>query len=1184
MNCPSCGTPAVAGTKFCAECGTSLAGGCPSCGTQNVPGAKFCVECGTNLTATAPVAAAPALTPESAAGPLAPPTGAAERRLVSVLFADLVGSTTLAEDRDPEETRELLTRYFDACNEVIARYGGSVEKFIGDAVMAVWGVPVAHEDDAERAVRAALDLVSTVAAMTDLGAPLALRAAVLTGEAAATVGASGQSMVAGDLVNTASRLQGAAPAGSVLVGEVTWRATNEAIAYEEAGEQVLKGKAAPIQAWHALHVQALRGGAGRKGTLEPPFVGRDEELRLVKDLFHATGRERKPRLVSIIGQAGIGKHRLAWEFEKYLDGISETGYWHSGRSPAYGEGISFWALAEMVRERARIAEGVDPDEARRLLAASVNEFVTDAEERRWIEPRLAGLLGLEPMPASEKEELFAAWRTFFERIADRDPVIMVFGDLHWADQGLMDFIEHLLTWSRAHPILVIALARPELLERRPGWGTSVRNAVTITLEPLPAEAVAELLRGLVPGLPDEAVKAIVRRSEGIPLYAVETVRMLLDTTQLRAEGDGYVLASPLTDLQVPETLRALVAARLDANDPADRALLTDAAVLGHSFTLAGLVGMTGRDGAELEQGLDRLVRRELLLRDDDPRSPERGQYRFLQAVVREVAYESLARKDRRTKHLAVARHLESLGDEELAGVLASHYVEAYRATPAGPEADALAAQARIALRAAAERAAALHSHASAVHYLEEAVTVASDPGEQAALHERAAHSAAALNLHDAIAHADQAIELYRQAGDADGVLRSTVLSAQAETHLGHGSASISALEAVLAITPEDRPDWAEAMGELARAYMLTSRAEEAVATSDRALAAIGTRRLPRITADILVTRGTALQTQPDEAEAILRGAVALADRSGHVPTMLRARNNLLSVLSGEITLEELARLCSEGADIARRAGDAHYLSQLLLSLADADQEAGAWSDADALLAEVGGMDLDSFRMTWYLLDAGFLHAFRGERAEAEETLARTEELVRGIDTFHAASKAAGDALTQIGMGEMVRAAEIAMPAALADNPDYRPPIVAATAIGAVEPARAGELVVAVDARPQTRIIAAARDQIVALMAAAEGRWDDARAAYHNALDGYDALGHRFYRALVGLQFDAYLGQRFEDARQAGMDAETFFAGLAAAGFVDRYRAAFRGTPAPPLTAAGPMPRKAAVPVDAEQPA
>jgi class 3 adenylate cyclase/tetratricopeptide (TPR) repeat protein len=1103
---------------------------------------------------------------------------------VSILFADLVGSTTLAEDRDPEETRELLTRYFDACNEIIARYGGTVEKFIGDAVMAVWGVPVAHEDDAERAVRAALDLVATVGAMTDAGAALALRAAVMTGEAAATVGASGQAMVAGDLVNTASRLQGAAPAGSVLVGEATWRATHEAIAYEEAGEQVLKGKAAPVQAWHALHVQAMRGGAGRQGTLEPPFVGRDEELRLVKDLFHATGREGKPRLVSIIGQAGIGKHRLAWEFEKYRDGISETGYWHSGRSPAYGEGISFWALAEMVRERAGIAEGVDADEARRLLTASVNEFVTDAEERRWIEPRLAGLLGLEPMPAGEKEELFAAWRTFFERLADRNPVIMVFGDLHWADMGLMDFIEHLLTWAKAHPILVIVLARPELMERRAGWGTAVRNATTITLEPLTSDTMRELLHGLVPGLPDDATKAIADRSEGVPLYAVETVRMLLDTGGLRAEGDAYVLAAPLTGLQVPESLRALVAARLDANDPADRALLTDAAVLGQSFTLAGLVGMTGRDATDLESGLGRLVKRELLLRDDDPRSPERGQYRFLQAVVREIAFDSLSKKDRRSKHLAVARHMESLGDDELAGVLATHYVEAYRATPQGPEADALGAQARIALRGAAERAAALHSHASAVRYLEEAVTVTSDTRERAALFERAAESSVSLNSDDAVRHAAEAIELYRMAGDADGVLRATVLSARSGLLLGRGSESIAALEGALAVTAPDAPGWAAAMGELARAYMLTARRDEAVTTADQALVAIGTRRLPRLTADILVTRGTALQARPDEAVAILRGAVALADVSGHIPTMIRARNNLLTVLAGDITLDELAFLCKETAELARRGGDARFLAQMLLTLADTAREAGNWPEWDAALAEVGAMDLDSFRGTWYLLSSAIRHAFLGDGSAAQAELARADELGRDVDTHAFGTKQAFMALVYIALGKVAKALELALAAASGPTGEATVPMIAIAVVGAGDPARAMDLQAVFDAAPPTRLIEAARQQVAAVVAVSDGRWDDARAGFRAALAGYEPLGQVLYGSLAALQFEAYLGARFPDARQAGTDAAAILAEGGGSQFVERYRAAFSGNSAPPPTAAGPAPEKAAVPVDAEQPA
>jgi class 3 adenylate cyclase len=402
------------GRKFCGECGAPLTLVCGSCGASNTPGVKFCGECGTALAANTPTAA-PAAAQAVADGSQPEPT--AERRLVSVLFADLVGFTTLSESRDAEVVRDLLARYFEAATQVIGAYGGTVEKFIGDAVMAVWGAPTAHEDDAERAVRAALDVVEAVRAMGgELGADLSARAGVLTGEAAVTLGATNQGMVAGDLVNTASRLQSVAPPGAVLVGEATYQAANSAITFEPAGQQVLKGKTAPVPAYRALRVVARRGGAGRSEHLEAPFVGRASELRMLKDFHTATGAERRSRLVSIIGQGGIGKSRLVWEFLKYLDGVTEVVYWHQGRSPAYGEGISFWALAEMVRGRSGISEGDDPGSARAKLTTTLDEWLTDESERRWIEPRLLQLLGLEAgdgAEPTERESLFAAWRVFF---------------------------------------------------------------------------------------------------------------------------------------------------------------------------------------------------------------------------------------------------------------------------------------------------------------------------------------------------------------------------------------------------------------------------------------------------------------------------------------------------------------------------------------------------------------------------------------------------------------------------------------------------------------------------------------------------------------------------------------------------------------------------------------------------
>src|SRR2546421_10162985 len=384
MRCPSCGTENREGRKFCAECGSPLAAACPACGAANEPGERFCGECGGALTAGA--------TP-----PVARHAPAAERRLVSVLFADLVGFTRLSDTRDAEEVRELLSRYFDSCRRIISLYGGVVEKFIGDAVMAVWGTPVATEDDAERAVRAALDLVAAVSALGDeIGEPgLRARAGVLTGEAAVSVGATGEGMVAGDLVNTASRIQSVAEPGSAFVGDATRRATEQAVAYEPAGDHELKGKEGTTTLWRAQRVVSARRGELKSDGLEAPFVGRDRELRQVKELFHASAEERKAHLVSVTGMAGIGKSRLAWEFFKYVDGLPQTTFWHRGRCLAYGEGVTYWALADMVRMRCRIAEDEEPVSALGKLQATLAEYLVDDEERRVVEPRLAHLLGLE---------------------------------------------------------------------------------------------------------------------------------------------------------------------------------------------------------------------------------------------------------------------------------------------------------------------------------------------------------------------------------------------------------------------------------------------------------------------------------------------------------------------------------------------------------------------------------------------------------------------------------------------------------------------------------------------------------------------------------------------------------------------------------------------------------------------
>ncbi len=971
MVCPSCGTENPADKRFCGDCGAPLTSGCPTCGALNPPGKRFCGDCGTALGGAA---AAAVVGPDAATAPIA------ERRVVSILFADLVGFTKLAEGKDAEDTRELLSRYFDLALDVIGRYGGTVEKFIGDAVMAVWGAPTAREDDAERAVRAALELVDAV---RSLGPQVSARAGVLTGEAAVTLGATNQGMVAGDLVNTASRLQSVAAPGTVLVGEATQRATRQAIAFEPAGEQTLKGKAAPVEAWRALRVIAEVGGRNRSESLEAPFVGRDEELRLLKDLFHATGRERRIRLISVTGPAGIGKSRLAWEFLKYVDGLLDTVWWHAGRSPAYGDGISFWALGEMVRGRAGLVETDDEATTRAKVAATVVEWIPDEVERRWVESAVLTLLGLES--ETSPDQLFAAWRTFFERIAARGTVAMVFEDLHLADSGLLDFIDHLLTWSKGLPIYIVTLARPELLEKRPDWGAGKRNFVSLSLEPLAVPAMQELLAGLVPGLPAETVRAIVARADGIPLYAVETVRMLLAEGKLAIRDGVYVPVGDLTDIAVPETLTALIAARLDALDPADRTLVQDGAVLGQSFTIAALAAVSGMDPAVLEPHLGALVRRELLTLEADARSPERGQYAFVQALSREVAYNTLAKKDRKTRHLAAARFFETIGTDELVGALAGHYLAAQANAAEGPEADALAGQARIALRAAAERAATLGSLDQAVRFYEQAVTVTIDPDDQADLLERAGDTATASARYDeGEALLRRALAIRDRREDRRATVR--VIASLGRTLLvgRRTDAAFAVLEPASVAYADLAGDPAHVAleAQLARGFQTRDDSRRAVEVADRVLEFAEHLDLVDILADTLLTKGSALASlgRLREGIGIIRVAEEIAAERGLHDILLGA---LISrgFFLGEVDVRAALDVNREGLVLSRRLGQRARTLMFVNNIGYTSFLVGDWDDG---LAEMDGAladDLDRLDRLALLSNALIIRVCRGESVD-----------------------------------------------------------------------------------------------------------------------------------------------------------------------------------------------------------
>jgi class 3 adenylate cyclase/tetratricopeptide (TPR) repeat protein len=1161
--CSNCGTDNKPERKFCVNCATVLAVACPNCGGPTDVGDRFCGTCAAPLGSQAGPPAPRAVTADRTPIPAAAPV--AERRVVSILFADLVGFTTFAEGRDAEDVRETLTRYFDLARDVIGRYGGTVEKFIGDAVMAVWGAPVAREDDPERAVRAGLELVDAV---RTLGPSIEARAGVLTGEAAVTLGAVGQGMVAGDLVNTASRLQSVAPSGAVLVGEATQRAASKAIVFEAAGEQVLKGKASPVPAWHAIRVVSERGGRNRSDALEAPFVGRADELRLLKDLFHATGREKRTRLVSVIGPAGIGKTRLAWEFLKYVDGVLETVWWHEGRSPAYGDGITFWALGEMVRGRCGLLETDDEPTTRAKIAETLATHIPDPEEQRWIEGALLALLGVESRVGSE--QLFGAWRTFFERLAATAPVVMVFEDHHFADSGLLDFVDHLLEWSRNVPIYVVTLARPELLEKRPDWGVGKRAFNSLYLEPLSEAAMRELLAGLVPGLPQVAVRAIVSRADGIPLYAVETVRMLLADGRLALEDGAYHPVGDLTTLAVPETLTALIASRLDGLAPDDRALVSDAAVLGQSFTLAGLSAVSGLDPADLEPRLRGLVRREILAIEADPRSPERGQYAFVQALIREVAYGTLARAERKARHLAAARFFESLGSDELAGGLAGHYLAAQASTPDGPEREALAAQARIALRAAAERAADLGAHQQAVTFYEQALTVTTDPIEEADLHERAAVSASTLQ------RIGPAEEHFRSALGRRASLDDRAAEATATAR--YGSALLSAYQferalALLQAASERLTDRADAAsmarldGQLARAYFLSDRDREAIAVADRVLEAAERSDLVDVVADTLVTRGSALATIGRRYEGI--GAIEAGQRLAAAHslhrTAARALNNLASNLQDSDPRAGL-EAARAGMALARRLGwTAFYLMDNAFSCSI---RLGEWDWAVAELEPMLADDVEPLSRSVGMADLIQLRAYRGEpttglvsELEAMPT-SGADPVKEGTLAWTRAAVAYAAGRYDVARTECHRFTEIF-------NQGAAEGLLWATrcALLSHDAKGARHDLDRADAIPRRgRAIDAERKTLRAGLAALDGHPQDALALYREAMHVWRDLGLVWDEALCAIDMAALLGPREPDVIAVAERARETLVRLRAQPFLERLDAAMAvGSPRPDTT-------------------
>lgn len=877
--------------------------------------------------------------------------------MTSVLFGDLVGFTSLSESRDQEEVREILSAYFEECRVIIDRYGGTVEKFIGDAVMAVWGVPVAHEDDAERAVRAGLELVDAVAALGDrVGVQgLAMRVGITTGEVAVTVGARGQGMVAGDPVNTAARVQSSAPPAQVWVDETTRTLSQAAVSFTDVGSHRLKGKEHPVQLWQAQAVVAGIGGDQRADGLEPPLIERERELRVVKEVFHRTEETRSPTLMLVSAGPGLGKTRLGWEFSKYIDGLTDAVRWLEGRCPAYGGGSAYHALAEAFRGRLRSLDPTGPGDLAALLDDLLEMHVTDPDERPWLRARLATLLSLPGAQSYPREELFAAWVTVLQHLgADSAAIVLLVDDAQYADEGLIDFIEFALT-AEDLPLLVVLLTRPELLTARPELATNP-NVVTAHLRELSEVGMSRVVSALVAGLPEPAVQALVERSSGVPLFAVETIRSLIDRQLVVADGDTYVLADPAADLttvDAPISLQALIASRLDALPPELRVVVELGSVLG-SFSAEMLGRLTGGGTPDVADRLAALVRRQLLTLGSSRLSGELGAYTFTQDVVRQVAYSMLARRDRRAFHLRVVALLEQDGLESGLPMLAHHLSSAVEAMPGAEDADELRIRARDAFEAAGDWAQRLSSWTdAAAHYGRAAELAGDDVARRASLLCRLAEVYINDDPDGGLAAGREAIDAYRSVGDETGEAHASGITAMLLYVRGDVAESHRLVEPYWEAF-KGRHDADATVAVLARAKAASNRlhGQDIREAADVTLAVAQRSGDPEI-----LLRGLGMLAQSyherglvEVTRAVLTGALPLARAHDLKQSESNLLSNLAGTVEGSIDLRAAVQTARQALALSKELRMRDSISVNATNLMLFLYDRGEWNEVDELLA------------------------------------------------------------------------------------------------------------------------------------------------------------------------------------------------------------------------------------------
>ena len=831
----------------------------------------------------------------------------------------------------------MLRPYHVRLRREIERFGGTLDKFIGDAVMAVFGAPAAHEDDPERAVRCAARLLEAIVELnaTQPALALSVRIGITTGEALVVLQPGGETEgVVGDVVNTASRLQGVAPVNGVLVGEGTWRATRALFAYKELAPVRVKGKAQPLPVWRLIGPRS-RLGVDVDQRPVAPFIGRDAELDRLKRCYADTVRERSVRLVTLLGEPGVGKSRLIHEFGRFVDDRPELVSWRQGRCLPYGDGIAFWALGEIVKAQAGILESDPSTQVAAKLDSTLQALVGRASDREWLSARLAPLLGLSNAegPGADQAELFAAWRRVIEAMAASGPLVLVVEDLHWADAALLQFLNYLLDSSADIALLVIAAARPELLDRQPEWGKWKPNASSVALSPLTDTDTTALIAALLdqPVLPTEVQALLLERAGGNPLYAEEFARLLTDRGLLVRHGHTVRL-SPGQEIPFPETVQALIAARLDLLPLERKALVQDAAVVGKVFWSGALATIGGRDEQALQEELEELERRELIRTAKVSSVEGQNEYAFWHAVVRDVAYAQIPRTGRMRRHRTAAEWLEHLAGERLADraeIIAHHYSQAVAlARATGEQARRLAEleeRARRFLILAGDRAIGLDVSQAHAYYQRALALCPPDHPERPRIVAGTARAAfQSGRVEDAAVAYEEAIAGFARHGDVRGQGEAlnrlcTVFWDQGETRRSR-AVLLRAIELLEQERPS--PELCSSYVQMAADRVMSGHSEEAPAWADKALAlAEQLGGLPVVKVQALDYRGMARCDLSDFGGLDdLRQALQLAQEveAGNDAAMLYL--NLaepLWVADGPATALET---CRTGIDFAERRG------------------------------------------------------------------------------------------------------------------------------------------------------------------------------------------------------------------------------------------------------------------------